>query len=77
MSKLIIALALATVSLTACKSDNKMAAGDANEPAAKPECCDMKAGCDSKAGCDAKAACDTKAACDSTKTCPITGQKMQ
>ncbi|MBM3976829.1 MAG: hypothetical protein FJ299_07560 [Planctomycetes bacterium] len=71
MSKLIIALALATVSLTACKSDNKMAAGDANEPAAKPGCCDMKAGCGEKAGCD------KKAACDSTKTCPITGQKMQ
>lgn len=70
MSKLIIALALATVSLTACKSDNKMAAGDANEPAAKPAC-------EMKSGCGEKAACDTKASCDSTKTCPITGQKMQ
>ncbi|TAJ09781.1 MAG: hypothetical protein EPO68_15155 [Planctomycetota bacterium] len=72
MNKLIIALALATVSLTACKSDDKMAAGDAKEPAAKPECCEMKAGCDAKAACDT-----TKAGCDATKTCPVTGKTMQ
>lgn len=71
MNKLIIALALATVSLTACKSDDKMAAGDAKEPAAKPECCEMKAGCEGKTGCEAKAGCDA------AKTCPVTGKTMQ
>jgi hypothetical protein len=71
MNKLIIALALATVSLTACKSDNKMSTADANEPAAKPECCEgMK-----PADCAGKSCDGAKAKeCDSAKTCPMTGE---
>lgn len=62
MKKLIAGLAIATLSLTACKSQDKMAVEDASQPNAKPACCAEMKSCEGKmAECPAaKAECQAK-----------------